>query len=1393
MLLSSWHFITVIWFLLQIIDVLHSVVPNLDLQEMTSYSSTEKMSAFIQNNIQVFRKGVIPFVQDFLAGKNHAPDENINALDNLPQRSVDLQPEFGSPSERGVASDEEARRHINLAKAFQSEQFRTSQDRYDLAAIGTDAVISPSLSSDSDLSVPARRHEKRESYDNSGSDDIREEGRAFDNESFDFAHAFTGAKAYSSDKAGAGDGDSVNAMLVAREAAAPGGGFVDNLVDFGFESSDAGVLAPENPPKNDINSDLVDVLAAGGGDLLFMSNTMGITKEGSCADNSSTDLKSGLDMKSSEGTFIDQFSTRSDDMTMGNVLDDPGENHLEEDVLQSHSPFNFLFPHSVDGPVDFSNMPSSSQASGQASKISSYPETPPNSCMEPSDVGLFKETQLPSFNSSEMVRRIHEKKAALAGHSGNQIKSDVLEDEENLEGLFVGAENGSGGGGSLISPAVPQNSYVDLASGFDFSSSGQQIPKLMNSDIMDRVNEKLSQFEWSIESLEGSTSGVDVGPNSDESVQKSPFGIDGVQHIAVDAAVEPQVPYTPQNSFVEENFDTYARNSLPSLNSAEIVAKIKAKQSAMFGNGTSARVSRSSHGSDESGGCRSPDVTGRSLDSPQAPYTPQNSYRDNLGILDTQNHLPDLNEVAERLSTESAAKRNFGKRSTSNSGGGSRDEENINMNVLQQSQLHYVRTSSSQSDSQNTMSDVESLMSVSTDIGTPSENIVATGIASQMRNEIALLSRKDTNDSDVFPSNKAEEFASGEGDFMQPKVNSIDLVTSEKISSGSNIVTQADRTSIESFDEVVKNEHAGAKELFSPVDNSKVRSVEDHALFEVAESIVAQSVAAAVQVSQREAEAKEWRSGGRLRWNDNVQSDLIDSNDNFSSSEFSRRVSGDGSDDDSNVDENTAGGISESLHGHDVEKLVDQDSDQLENTSDNVVLPTFSVSSQALSSVPHSQQWYEPVDHVEDDSEDKQRSPQYHENSVMQNDSHIHSEPDLSAADYSHQILGEQNITELALNELAFELAHELIQSALEDFPINHAVTDISAVDTEAGANDTGKEKVYQGVDDIHDSATKVGQENTLALEVKENDTAEFNVSGNNENMNSAEIPMIKGEGDFDVAGSTDPDSAEEILIRNTGSNVEKELIWSGKILESKNYSGSSLDSNSSSSSSERKRSREMDTSMTIIEDEIMTTFPERGMSIDMKTQDAEEDIVHSFPGRKFSKSEDFPPRRFSRDENTSRRSSRLEESDLDVIIGPEDIETDYLPNMDPLQGNLDIIDASFSKITDADREVVEGESFRKVSGQEFVSGSDREEEEEEERDDEEGYKRMTEEHGDDTEGSLVGSAEGLLDKEDFGSESSQEESEVTDSSLFEKIRDESQVEAVDLSLLKTMDVSAEI
>ncbi|CAG5122140.1 unnamed protein product, partial [Candidula unifasciata] len=1255
----------------QITDVLlSSVSPNLELEPMNSFSHMDNISAFFQNNVQVFRKGVVPLIQEFLAGEESTPDENLNAVDNLAQQYPDSPLGSDLLSELADASEEEVRKHINLAKAFQSDQFRTSQDRYDLAAIGTDPVISASLSSDSEFSLSDKKKENDD--DDNDTDDDEIENRVVKDTSYEF---ISGAKMskdfFVNDKSGAGDGADVDALGDNKAAVLEGEGrFVNDLIDFEFNGKDNEDIAVEVLPSAEVNSDFTH--PADGHEREILSNSLDApfsvepqeVEQGSFSD---------FDVKVSDSrddTMGDLFSISSDNVDVDSTtIDAKNENNFDY-AFQEHSPFNVFAPDNVDSPVDVSSLPASNQTSGQGSKVPSYPETPPNSCMEPSNAVFNKETQLPSFNSSEMVKRIHEKKAALAGLSGKQ-KMGLFDDEGPLEGLLLGGENSSGGGGSLISPAVPQNSYVDISKGFDFESSDSQLPKLMDSDILERVNEKRSQFEWSLESLDGSTSGVDIGPVSEEG-EKSPFVTGATQNITISGGIEPQVPYTPQNSYVEENFDSYARTNLPSLNNAEIVAKIKAKQSAMFGSHGSSRVSRSSHGSDDSGGCHSPDVVeksprGTSLDSPQAPYTPQNSYRD-LGVLETRNHLPDLNEVAERLSTENPLKRQFGKRSGSNSGGGSRDEENVNLNIHQHNLRHHGRNSSSQSDSQNTMSDVESLMSVSTDIGTPSDNIVTSGLANQMRGEIAVLSRKDTDDSDVFSPRRPDEDAQ---DVATPRVSSIDLTYDGTASNNNAARTVPNGIDTDASDGIVRSESGGVKELFSPYDSEKVQSIEDHALFQVAESIVAQSVAAAVEFSQKETQEGQGRKESRLRWNDDVElSNSVKEKDVRRSPQmFVDDYEDDEDDNDgSDIEDDTVGDISENFPENDLDKTGNQNGSieniNEENAAEGLATGSFEDHCFDSDFQSHSvqEQSYNQVNQAEaKDNKSEQYADEDHQSlgsDVLDSTEQINK---------SKLPVVSQSITDLTLNELAYELANELIQSVLDDFPFSEYLATIHA---EASPRDFRQEVV------------KDGKPNILSHRAPWiPDSSEIDTSANND----ADFWAVEDE-----ANTYENDNTADFSVKDSRT-----------ILESKISQESSQEAYSASSASERKRLKDADPSLVILENEMLTTFPERKISSEFSglEEDDDEDIIESFPGRKFSKSEDYPSRRFSRDENSSRRSSRFDDSELEVNIGPEDIETGYLPNVDPFQGNLDIFETSFSKITDADREVAEEESFRRASG----------------------------------------------------------------------------------------------
>ncbi|XP_059162778.1 uncharacterized protein LOC131946140 isoform X3 [Physella acuta] len=1051
-----------------------------------------------------------------------------------------------------------------------------------------DALISPSLSSDSELGSP------------------QEGARAAEQEVVVGDEVGVG-QIGSQPRWDSGSGDFVNGE--AGKENTETSAFVNNLIDFDIEKvaphGEVPVSQGEVPPTQPVlRLESIDLFSDTEADMLGadLSSKPQQTGEHVHQPDTLTNPGWGGDAGEEPSRMLNGVAANGDSNNISGVTQ--ADNLMGEDILQNHSPFDLLCPNNVDSPMDVSSMPASGQASGQGSKVPSYPDTPPNSYMEPSGAVYYKETQLPSFNSSEMVQRIQAKKAALGGHGGSRRnKGDMFEEDDGLDGLCVAGEGSSGGGGSLISPAVPQNSYIDLSSGFSYSSSDYQLPKLTNSDIMDRVNEKRSQFEWLVDSLDGSTSGVDVGPNSDEPA--APTSPKASQPLPLRAAMDPQVPYTPQNSYVEGSFDSYAWNNLPSMNNAEMVAKIKAKQSAMYGSSaTSGRVSRNSHGSDDSGGCRSPDVAVRgskctSLDSPQ-PFTPQNSYKDNLHLLDSRNRLPDLNEVAERLSVEHSTKRQF-----AGSGGGSRDEENINLNAVPQNPTRQARHSSSQSDSQNTMSDVESLMSISTDVGTPSDNVVALNLAGLMRNEIAMLSRKDTADSDVFVKLDDTTLAASE-----TKKTGVYFTDSppKGITFAEQVATSADDG------DVAHNGFPGDKELFSPVEESQLRSVEDHAFFQAAESLVAQSVAAAIQASKRQAEREASGRGGRLKWDVTTIVNFADHEEEEEDVSYTN---------DKSEEEDEEEDISYKVDNRNDNKSEEEYENEGFRHSDDDFTPV----DDALLT----------ADNFEEEPDEQHDAPEIP--LVNGLDPHVSEHAGADSCD--------QQLTDLALNELAFEIANELIQNVLNNF--NPETMEMEP-------------KPYVG---------------------KRDEEVSRRVKWGDSNESAARVPI-------------------EALLEESAERR------------------AALDANCSSSS-DRSKPKDYDSPFTIVEDEVLTSFPERKPSTELISAE-EEEASYSFPGRKFSKSDDFPTRRFSREDNSSRRSSRMDDSD--VSVKPEDLETDYLPSMDPLQGNLDIIDASFTKMTDADREVVEGESFRKASGEEGLNREDSEDIELDEESIEEGYRR---------------------------------------------------------------------
>ncbi|XP_070178315.1 uncharacterized protein [Littorina saxatilis] len=294
------------------------------------------------------------------------------------------------------------------------------------------------------------------------------------------------------------------------------------------------------------------------------------------------------------------------------------EDALEQDLLNLASPHDLLFP--ADSPFDVSAATSgqasgvtSGQTSGHTSKQPSYPVTPPNSYMDLDGGHVPKETQLPSFNSSEMVEKIQEKKAAMGTNSSEDTPDNTL------------------------SPFTPQNSYAEV--GFHAAIAKEtQLPSFHSSDMVERIREKRSSMERDLLGAAAMTGEVGEG-GVGSSVMA---GEGGVGSSMLDGANN---PFTPPNSFVDTSLQAYARENLPSFNNAELANRIKERQAELeeaVGGGAAAG------GEMQSGNLNPGGLHQMELQSPGGPYTPQNSYRESP-LLHSQ-HVTDLNQVAERLS-----------------------------------------------------------------------------------------------------------------------------------------------------------------------------------------------------------------------------------------------------------------------------------------------------------------------------------------------------------------------------------------------------------------------------------------------------------------------------------------------------------------------------------------------------------------------------------------------------------------------------------------------------------------------------------------------------------------------------------------------------------------------
>ncbi|XP_067654227.1 uncharacterized protein [Haliotis asinina] len=232
------------------------------------------------------------------------------------------------------------------------------------------------------------------------------------------------------------------------------------------------------------------------------------------ADN---DDNSGDTQRPSE--FIDNLiNTKVDDFEL-----------TEADVLQPTSGQD-LYSSGIESPMDFS----SGQNSGQGSKVSSYPVTPPNSFMDVEYSGIAMDHDLPSFNSSEMVERIKAKKASLgADTEGYTLTQDSGIVQEEQDCTFT-----------------PQNSYSD--SSIEKHLKETELPSFYNSEMVQRIREKRASLENAVKDTEN---------NQDD--------------------LQSKFPWTPHNSYVEGSLDAFRQENLPTFNNSEMVRKVEEKRASL--------------------------------------------------------------------------------------------------------------------------------------------------------------------------------------------------------------------------------------------------------------------------------------------------------------------------------------------------------------------------------------------------------------------------------------------------------------------------------------------------------------------------------------------------------------------------------------------------------------------------------------------------------------------------------------------------------------------------------------------------------------------------------------------------------------------------------------------
>lgn len=238
----------------------------------------------------------------------------------------------------------------------------------------------------------------------------------------------------------------------------------------------------------------------------------------------------------------------------------------------------------------------------------SCPYTPHNSVADFQFDAFAKEHNLRTLNNSQMVRDVEQKRKSLGGEVDLVSSSTDQEEAENV-------------------PFTPCNSFVSEQFG-DLYNRDSSLRSLNNAEIVQQIQEKRA-------SMSGiASTALEEGEENEEECNEE-------KKMEEDDGEEDVVPFTPQNSFMESNFDRLAKeHNLPSFNNADMVLRVQQKRSSL-GNMMA---------DPEEGKVMSPGAEGEDGDLEQSysPFTPQNSFVESH-MEKYGRHGLDMNSLNDRL------------------------------------------------------------------------------------------------------------------------------------------------------------------------------------------------------------------------------------------------------------------------------------------------------------------------------------------------------------------------------------------------------------------------------------------------------------------------------------------------------------------------------------------------------------------------------------------------------------------------------------------------------------------------------------------------------------------------------------------------------------------------